>query len=588
MGAIPDENGTTFRVWAPNASDVEVVGDFSAWEEGRHSLDATGDGVWEGWIEGAQPGDEYKLIVHADAPLYRLDPYARQVTSSVGNAVIHRTDDYDWLVPDDYRSPPWHEMVIYEMHLGTFTDPPGDGPGDFTSAIARLEHLARLGVNAIELMPPMEFPGERSWGYNPAHPFAIESDYGGPDAFKDFVRAAHERGMAVIIDVVYNHFGPSDLDMWRFDGWYENEGGGIYFYNDWRASTPWGDTRPDYGRPEVRRYLTDNALMWIEDYRIDGLRWDATAYVRNVWGGSDPGAELADGWAVVREVNDAINQRQPWKVSIAEDLRGHPAITEPTDAGGAGFDAQWDDQFVFPVRAALIEADDARRDMWAVARALDHRYGADAFRRIIYTESHDEVANGKARVPEEIWPGNADGWHSVKRSILGAVLVFTAPGVPMIFQGQELLEDQWFRDDDPIDWSRLETHAGIVQLFADLIALRRNRAGATAGLTGQHLRVHHINDADKVLAYHRWADDESGDVVVVANFADRRYDRYTIGVPQTGGWRVIFDSDAPQYHEHFTGSGATELSADEQSREGMPASLDVGLGPYSAVILVPN
>ncbi len=128
----------------------------------------------------------------------------------------------------------------------------------------------------------MEFAGDRSWGYNPAHPFAIESTYGGPAGFQRFVKAAHQKGIAVLVDVVYNHFGPSDLSLWQFDGWSENGMGGIYFYQDWRANTPWGDTRPDYGRREVRQYIRDNALMWLEDYRCDGLRFDATAYIRNV------------------------------------------------------------------------------------------------------------------------------------------------------------------------------------------------------------------------------------------------------------------------------------------------------------------
>ncbi len=586
MGAIPDDEGTTFRVWAPHAAGVDVVGSFNDWEEGLDSLDREEGGYWSRWVRGAAVGDEYKFVVLTDDDeLYRLDPYARQVTSSVGNAVIHGRSGYDWLVPDDYSSPAPNEIVIYEMHLGTFTDPPGEEPGDFASAIRRLDHLASLGVNVIELMPPMEFPGERSWGYNPAHPFAIETDYGGPDAFKDFIREAHDAGLAVMVDVVYNHLGPSDLDLWRFDGWSENDGGGIYFYNDWRRHTPWGDTRPDYGRSEVRRYLRDNALMWLEDFRLDGLRWDATAYIRNAWGGSDPGADIGDGWGLMQWVNDDIDARQPWKLSVAEDLRSNPAITAPTSAGGAGFDAQWDGQFVHSVRAALTEADDSRRSMAAVARAIDHRFGENAFARVVYTESHDEVANGKARVPEEIWPGNADGWHARKRSTLGAVLVFTAPGIPMIFQGQELLEDQWFRDDDPIDWSRLDTHAGLVLMYRDLIALRRNLGGVSGGLMGPHVHVHHVNESDKVIGFHRWDRAGNDDLVVVANFADRRYRDYEVGLPRAGRWNVIFDSDAPVYDTSFEGSGAGHVDAIEAPMHGMPARGSVGLAPYSAVVL---
>ena len=157
-------------------------------------------------------------------------------------------------------------------------------PGTFDSAIEKFPYLKELGINAIEVMPIMEFSGDFSWGYNPSHPFAVESIYGGPDAFKRFVKAAHEHGIAVIVDVVYNHFGPADLDLWRFDGWSENDKGGIYFYNDRRSQTPWGETRPDYGRGEVRQYLRDNALMWLEEYHVDGLRWDMIIYIKSIDG----------------------------------------------------------------------------------------------------------------------------------------------------------------------------------------------------------------------------------------------------------------------------------------------------------------
>lgn len=156
----------------------------------------------------------------------------------------------------------------------------------------------------------------------------------------------------------------------------------------------------------------------------------------------------------------------------------------------------------------------------------------------------------------------------------------------MMFQGQELLEDQWFRDDDPIDWSRLDTHAGIVQLYRDLIALRRNIAGNSRGLLGQHAHVHHVNDWDKVVGYHRWDDAGPGDdVVVVANFANRRYPVYEIGVTAAGRWRVVFDSDAPAYDESFEGSGSDQVEAREAPLHSMPARVSIGLAPYSAVIL---
>ena len=189
------------------------------------------------------------------------------------------------------------------------------------SFLKKLSCLLVFGINVVEIMPLAEFPGAVSWGYNPAHIFALEGDYGGSNGFRSFVKACHEHGIGVIIDVVYNHLGPSDLDLWRFDGWSENEGGGIYFYNDWRAQTPWGATRPDYGRGEVRQYIRDNALMWLQEYHVDGLRWDATAYIHNVNGSGNQSEELPEGWALMQWVNDEVHKLYPNALTIAEDLR---------------------------------------------------------------------------------------------------------------------------------------------------------------------------------------------------------------------------------------------------------------------------
>jgi 1,4-alpha-glucan branching enzyme len=585
MGSIPYDGGTTFRVWAPHADRVAVAGQFNNWVLDANPLASEGNGYWSADLPGAAPGDEYKYVLtNGTQTLWRLDPYARKLTGSTGNSVIYRSE-FEWGA-EQFAMPPWNELVIYELHVGTFNDLPGGRPGDLTSVIAKLPYLRDLGVNAIELMPPMEFAGGFSWGYNPAYPFAIESDYGGPDGFKAFVTAAHAHGIAVIFDVVYNHFGPADLSTWQFDGWSENDKGGIYFYNDWRSTTPWGDTRPDYGRGEVRQYIRDNALLWLERFRVDGLRWDATAYIRNVYGVDDPAGDIAEGWGLMQSINGEIAARQPWKITIAEDLRGNDWLTRSVGAGGAGFGAQWDGGFVHPVRQAIIGQRDDSRDMYAVRDAIVHRYGADACTRVIYTESHDEDANGHKRVPEEIWPGNAGSWFAKKRSTLGAALVFTTPGIPMIFQGQEFLEDQWFHDDDPLDWAKLDRYGGIQQLYRDLIRLRRNWYDRTRGLRGQGVYVHHVNDADKLIAFHRWdAGGPRDDVVVVLNMANRGYNSYTLGFPRAGRWRVRFNSDWAGYDAEFGGHPSDDTEATAGGRDDLSYSANVGIGPYSVLIL---
>ncbi len=507
-GAVPISDGYRFVVWAPHADKVYVVGTFNDWHKTRHLMHRESNGCWTLDIANAAPGDEYRYrIIRNNNEYLKIDPYARRVTHSAGNAIIRKPQRKIELKTFDM--PKINELIIYELHIGTFAkDSEKTGPGTLAEAAARLPYLRDLGVNAIEIMPLAEFAGGYSWGYNPSHIFAVESDYGAPKAFEAFVEKAHKLGLAVILDVVYNHFGPDDLDLWQFDGWSENGKGGIYFYNDARSETPWGDTRPDYGRKEVRDYIRDNAVMWFKDYNIDGLRWDMTAFIRNVYGqNNDPDNDLPDGWSLMQWINSDIKRMKSNAILVAEDLQDNPYLTESADENGAGFDTQWGASFVHAVRAALIEPDDAARNMETVKNAILHTYNSNAFNRVIYTESHDEVANGKARVPEEVSPGSADSLIAKKKSALGAVMVFSVPGIPMLFQGQEFLEDRWFDDQYPLDWSKKERFAGIHQLYKDLIALRLNRSGFTKGLAGQNVQIMHLNQTENIIAWHRW---ESG------------------------------------------------------------------------------
>jgi 1,4-alpha-glucan branching enzyme len=586
MGAIIFKGGIAFRVWAPHAAQVFVTGTFNNWSKTANPLANEGNGYWSSVVSDAKIGDQYKyILINNGNELIHIDPYARDVTSSIGNGIIH-DPHFDWGF-GEYRVPPLQEMVIYEMHIGTFNDQPGGPPGNFKSAIEKLPYLRDLGINVIELMPAMEFAGGFSWGYNPANLFAIESDYGGSRALKEFIHVAHDRGIAVVLDVVYNHFGPNDLGIWQFDGWSEEGKGGIYFYNDWRSETPWGDGRPDYGREEVRQYIRDNVLMWLIDYQVDGLRWDMTAYIRNVYGNdNDSEHDIPEGWSLMQWINDEIRDYQHPKINIAEDLKNNPFLTKETSDGGAGFDAQWDAGFVHPIRGAIIEADDQARNIDAVRDAIVHRYNESAFERVIYTESHDEVANGKARVPEEISPGNADSWFAKKRSTLGAAIVFTAPGIPMIFQGQEFLEDDWFHDQDPIDWSKKSKHRGILELYRNMIHLRLNLAGNTRGLCGQHVDVHHVNNKDQVIAFHRWEKGGPGDsVLVVLNLANQSQHSYRIGFPNHGLWRIRLNSDWIGYDPEFGNHPTHDTVTEESEKDGMSFSGDISIGPYSVVIL---
>jgi len=584
MGATLTQQGTYFRVWAPNADRVFITGTFNRWAKTKNELQPEENGYWSGHVGNAKAGDEYRYILHTidGQKLSRNDPYARALTHSMGNSIIYDTNAFDW-EDDDFQMPSWNELVIYELHIGTFNVKEEGKPGDFYSALDRLPYLRALGINAIEIMPPFEFAGDYSWGYNPAHPFAIESAYGGPDAFKSFVKACHRNGIAVILDVVYNHFGPSDLDLWQFDGWHENDKGGIYFYNDWKSTTPWGDTRPDYGRAEVRQYIRENALMWLDEYHCDGLRMDMIPYIRNVHANENPDDNLEDGFRLLQWLNSEIAERFPNKITIAEDLHGNDFITAKVSEGGCGYGSQWDADFVHPVRDVIITMHDNDRDMEAVCQALTRRYNHDAFRRVVYTESHDEVANGKARVAEEISPGNVNNYYSKKRAALGVAMVLTAPGIPMLFQGQPLLEDKWFSDTDPVDWTRFSEVKGIIKLHRDLIYLRTNRQGTTRGLCGQHIKILYVNHHSKVVAYHRWMEGGSHDsVVVILNFRDVEHTHYLIPMPAKGKWKVRFNSDWGGYDDDFTDHPVYDTVA-KTGHHGLFAN--VSIAPYGAVIL---
>lgn len=581
MGAIPYSGGVTFRVWAPGASRVFVAGDFNGWSSTANELGNEFNGNFSGDVAGAVRFQKYKFVIRTPwgDTLWKGDPRAARVESSIGSSIIHDPGWY-WWNTGNFQMPPFTEQVIYEMHVGTFHDSPGFGPGTWQSAIAKLNHLQDLGVNVVEVMPISEFPGDFGWGYNPAFPFAPESSYGTPDDMKAFIDGAHARGIAVVIDVVHNHWGPNDLPMWCFTGDCLGNGG-HYFYTDWRAGTPWGNTRPDYGRNEVRDYIKDNAMRWLEEYRADGIRWDATKFIRTTDGGTD----LPDGYSLLQHVNNVVDGSQGWKIMIGEDFGGD-FVTKPTGQGGLGFDSQWDADFVHPIRDAVIVQNDADRNMVSVKNAITHKFNGQATQRVIYTESHDEVANGKSRVPESIWPGNAGGWQAKKRSTLGAAIAMTSPGIPMIFEGQEFLEDGYFQDSDPLDWSKASTYSGIVTLYRDLIRLRRNWNNNTRGLRGENVNVFHVNNGAKVIGYHRWQNGGAGDdVVIVANFSGTPYYNYNLGMPRWGMWRVRFNSDWSGYSSNFANTPTLDTDANGAPKDGMGQSANVTVGAYSVVIL---
>ena len=569
MGSIPYAGGTTFRVWAPFADSAAVAGEFNGWNAVALARDAAG-GTWSADVPGARPGQRYKYVFNGY--IWKRDPRARQVTHSSGDSVVYDPAAFDWgndRAPEISR----HDLVIYQLHVGTFAG--RNPPATFDDAIPRLDHVRALGFTAVQLMPVNEFPGGRSWGYNPSDPFAIETDYGGPDALKRFVRAAHERGLAVFVDVVHNHYGPTDLDLWGFDGASWNGFGGIYFYNDDRAHTPWGSTRPDFGRPEVRQYVRDQVFMFAEEYRVDGFRWDSVFHIVS-FSEQNP-APNPEGIQMLREINRELAQTHPRLVRIAEDHAFHHDM---------GFDAQWDIGYRWAVFHPVADAWDFERNVRDVAGALSDW---PSFQRIAFTEAHDYVAGmnyGRSRVPTMIHPEDPGSLWARKRALLGASVVFVTPGIPMIFQGQEMNEPRSFHDDVPMDWNLTNVYPGIVRAYADLVRLRRNLLGATPGLQGTGVFVQHVDNDNKVVACTRWNRGGPGDdVVVVANFSSVDFDRndYAIRFPSAGTWYRQFNGDSRLYSDDFGNVGADRVEA-----AGEPPTAVVCMGKYSLQIFSKN
>lgn len=601
MGAVLSPGGCTFRVWAPFATEVAVVGDFfragNLVAVDRHEVPLAREGdCWSAFVEGVQADSLYKLRIRSEAlgpdqhrvDQPRHDPYCRDAVSYEGDSVVVDRR-FDWGT-DAFQMPPWNELLIYELHVGTFAKEAAGAVATLADAMRRLEHVAGLGFNAVEVLPAFDFETETSMGYNPALPFAIDNAYGELSAMKQFVRRAHELGLAVILDVVYNHWGPEGLDqcLGRFDGWYRPGKQGVYFFPDERSETPWGDdNRPDFGRGEVRQFIRDNAMTLLEELRADGLRLDSTVSIRRAKGkgGSDRG-EIADGWTLLRWLGEEKRRACPWKILIAEDLQGDPAIVRDALLGGMGLDAQWDGGFGGAVRSMLLAPTDDARLPSRLEAAIEKSYdGSGAFQRVIYVDSHDD-ANQHGRIPGLVAPGDSEGWLARKIAALGAGLLLTAPGIPMIFMGDELLE--WTRWTDArehfMDWGRVARWPGFLDLVRRLCRLRRNWEDNTRGLRGGRTWVFHASDADGVLAYLRQdAGGPGDDVVVAANLRDRSWPSYNLGFPRAGTWWLRFSSDWRGYCPDFGDVGYT-TSAEPGSNQGQPCNGNVGLGPYSVAI----
>lgn len=558
--------GVTFRVWAPNATGVAVRGDFNGWGETAMTKDNT-TGYWSTTVANARPNQEYKYFVKWSGNTngaWRVDPRAVWIRN--GNSVIYDPAAFDW-GSVSRPSIPAGRQVMYEMHIGTFYDPtPGDShPGTFDDAILRLDYLQRLGVNVLALMPVNEFGGEFSWGYNPEHVLAIESAYGGPDGLKRLVKAAHQRGMKVQLDVVHNHYNPGGEGLWDFDG-----SANIYFYADGRGTTPWG-SRPNYDQPEVRNFIQDNIRLLLDQFQVDGFRWDSPQNIlgyNSIENSANPDTVLPGGKSLLMGINRMIHEQYPGCWSIAEDagllavnetFSGFPGaafyqalvVNDPLDS----FDGHWQTSFHNIITPEIATNNPTVGSIQSKVSGWSEPPGY----RIIFTDNHDKAGdlNQSQRLPNRMVPNDPTGKLARKKVLLNAALTLTAPGTPMLLMGQEFLATGAFSSGSSTSNARLNwvaggaqyrmlrAHRDLIQLRETLPALQNTDLSTSAGF---------INESQDLMAYWRLGSSNTDNLVVLFNFSNLDA-TLQAPFPSSGTWHVRFNSDWKVYGQDFSDAG---------------------------------
>lgn len=574
MGAIPYADaagtGTMFRVWAGSATSVSVAGEFNSWSSTANPLASESNGIWSADVPNAAHGQEYKFVLNGGT--WKQDPRSVRVVSSAtdANSILYDHSLFDWggaenvIGGTDGNACIWrNDLVIYEMHVGSFNAEDWL-PSTFDECIEKIPHLKTLGVSAIELMPISEFAGDRSWGYNPSALFAPESSFGGADGLKRFVKAAHEAGLAVMMDVVHNHYGPSDLTLWQFDG--SGPNGGMYFYTDDRRYTDWGETRPNYGSANVQSFIHDHILGLVENYHIDGFRWDSVWNIAYTHYNGD--TLNTEGVNLLNDINTDLANNHPNVFRIAEDHAFD---------GNMNFEAQWNHSFVNDIRALATAGGDSDRNMDALAYYLT----SGSLQQVVYAESHDTCGdlNNKHRLPRDINYNEPQGYWAKKRAFLANAVALTAPGIPMLFMGSEYNEDWDFSNNHSLRWGDCAvSNAGIVRMYGDLIHLRRNSKGVTGGFRNMdNAQATVVNSTGKVVAVAR-----GNDLLVVFNWSANAFAPYaTMAFPAAGTWYCLYNSDDTAYDASFGGVGPAvneSIAVDSTKVAAVP------LGAYSVQI----
>jgi len=589
--------GTYFAVWAPDAEQVFIIGDFNGWDRTSHQLCPRGrSGIWEGFIPGLSKGTLYKYYIRSRYNGYRVDkadPFAFY------SEVPHRTASIVWDLDYEWGDKKWmasrgannaqdKPISIYEVHLGSWQRVPEEGNRFLTYrelAPKLAEYVSSMGFTHVEFLPVMEHPFYGSWGYQIVGYFAPTSRYGTPQDFMYLVDTLHQHGIGVILDWVPSHFPTDEYGLAYFDGTH------LYEHADPRKGLhpDWASYIFNYGRNEVRSFLLSSALFWLGKYHADGLRLDAVAsmlyldysrkegeWIPNKYGGK----ENIDAIEFLRRFNKEVYGDYPDVQTFAEESTAWPMVSRPTYVGGLGFGAKWDmgwmhDTLVYMTKDSIYRKYHHNQLTFRMLYAFTENF--------IMPLSHDEVVHGKGALLSKM-PG--DLWQKFANLRLLYGYMYGQPGKKLLFMGGEIGQWREWNHDESLEWHLLQysSHTGLQKWVADLNRVYRSESSlheldnAPSGFEWID-----CNDSDQsALSFIRKGRSSDGITLVACNFTPIPRFHYRIGVPRGGFWKEILNSDAPEYG----GSGIGNLGgtwADEHPFHNRPCSLNIALPPLSVV-----
>jgi len=606
-----DATGTAFAVWAPAARAVSVVGDFNSWDGRLHAMRGLGSGgIWELFIPDIGVGERYKyeILTAAGALALKADPYAQETelppqTASVITASQHAwsAGDAQWVENRRAAQPLAQPVSIYEVHLGSWRlNPLEDNRSlNYLELADELSSYALdMGFTHVELLPVMAHPFAGSWGYQVTGYYAPTPRFGSPDDLRRFVERLHERGVGVILDWVPAHFPRDEFALARFDGT------ALFEHADPRRGEhpDWGTLVFNFGRHEVRNFLISNALFWLREYHVDGIRVDAVAsmlyldysrrageWIPNQFGGR----EDLDAVEFLKELNEVMYGHEPGVISAAEESTAWPGVSRPTYLGGLGFGFKWNMGWMHDTLAYFQQDPIYRRyHHHELTFSLMYAFSEN----FVLPLSHDEVVHGKGSLYTKM--AGSDPWQKLANLRALYAYMWAHPGKKLLFMGQEFAQPAEWSEERSLDWHLLENpaHAGIQSLVRDLNHAYRNepalyeRDSDPGGFWWLE-----PNDADRnVLAFARQslgggtAGEAGGRVIVfVANLSPVPQEHYRLGLPRSTRWREAINTDSSFYGGSDVGNlGA--VTPEPIPWHGEPFSAEITLPPLAAVWLVPG